>query len=229
MIDNLLARITDGRTDLVFEYVAERSRTADAKTSLAELLGYCSYFGDVSAARFLLTQGADLDSLGSDFGLRGAAFHGHWRWCEYVLENGADANSTDPDTGETALHAALCTPQRLAHDLVLQVLLNFRADPNRATLPNAETGSFMRDSRTKGETALHRAAAFGSELAIDLLLRAGAARDAKDVHGDSPLSWASWYARPDAILRKLCFGDFAIHPDRKPMQQSLIGRPQVTR
>ena len=72
----------------------------------------------------------------------------------------------------------------------------------------------MRDCRTKGETPLHRAAAFGTEAAIALLLDAGAAIDAKDMNGDTPLSWASWHLRPDSILRKLCYGDFFIHPAR---------------
>ena len=68
----------------------------------------------------------------------------------------------------------------------------------------------MRDCRTKGETPLHRAAAFGDEDTIDMLLAAGAVVDAKDMHGDSPLSWASWYLRPRGILRKLCYGDFHV-------------------
>lgn len=72
----------------------------------------------------------------------------------------------------------------------------------------------MRDSRTKGETPLHRAAAFGSPEVIQRLLDAGAVVDARDAHGDSPLAWASWHLRPDAILRKLCYGPFSIHPDR---------------
>ena len=69
-----------------------------------------------------------------------------------------------------------------------------------------ETDSFMRDCRTKGETPLHRAAAFGTEETIQLLLDAGAQVDAKDMYGDSPLGWASWYVRPRPILRKLCYG-----------------------
>ena len=68
----------------------------------------------------------------------------------------------------------------------------------------------MRDCRTKGETPLHRAAAFGGESTIDMLLAAGAIVDAKDMHGDSPLSWASWYLRPRGILRKLCYGHFHV-------------------
>lgn len=51
----------------------------------------------------------------------------------------------------------------------------------------------MRDCRTKAETPLHRAAAFGSERAIQLLLDVGAQPDANDMNGDSPLTWASWY------------------------------------
>ena len=58
----------------------------------------------------------------------------------------------------------------------------------------------MRDCRTKAETPLHRAAAFGTEETIQLLLDAGARVDAKDMNGDSPLTWASWHLRPDSIL-----------------------------
>jgi hypothetical protein len=66
-------------------------------------------------------------------------------------------------------------------------------------------------------------AAFGTEETIALLLDAGAARDAKDMNGDTPLSWGSWYARPDAILRRLCYGRFSIRPDRKSMAANLLG------
>jgi ankyrin repeat protein len=65
----------------------------------------------------------------------------------------------------------------------------------------------MRDIRTRGETPLHRAAAFGTEVTIQMLLDAGARIDAIDMNGDSPLTWASWHLRPWSILRKLCFGD----------------------
>jgi hypothetical protein len=92
------------------------------------------------------------------------------------------------------------------------VLLANGANPNRATTPDVETDGFMRDCRTKGETPLHRAAAFGTEEAVQLLLDAGAIVDAKDMHGDSPLTWASWHLRPASILRKLCYGQFRIHP-----------------
>ena len=191
------------------------------------LLAWCAYYGDVSAMRALLAKGASLASLGENLDLNGAAFHGHWRLCQFLIENGADVNRPLPDTGETPLHAALCTADRLAHDLVVKVLLAAGADPNRATTPSVETGAFMRDSRTRGETPLHRAAAFGTEETIQLLLDAGAIVDARDMNGDSPLTWASWHLRPNAILRKLCYGNFAISPGRRGMRADLLGTPMT--
>ncbi|HKF26256.1 MAG TPA: ankyrin repeat domain-containing protein, partial [Candidatus Acidoferrum sp.] len=148
-----------------------------------------------------------------------------WRLSKFLVDQGAEVNRPDPQTGETALHSALCTTDRVSHNLVLRVLLAAGANPNLATKPDVETGAFMRDCRTKGETALHRAAAFGDEEAIELLLDAGAKLDAKDMHGDSPLSWASWYARPTAILLLLCYGDFRVHPNRKSMRAYVLGQP----
>ena len=220
----MLDRISNGRTDLVVEYVSQ-GKPADSKDANGvSLIEWCSYYGDVSAVRFLLANGESLESLGENFDLSGAAFHGHWRLCQFLLESGADVNRPLPDTGETPLHSALCTNNRLAHDVVVKVLLAGGANPNSATRHSVETGAFMRDCRTRGETPLHRAAAFGTEETIQLLLDAGAAVDAKDMNGDSPLSWASWYLRPVSILRKLCYGDFFIRPDYGGgMQANLIG------
>lgn len=222
---NVLERIADGRTDLVFDYLAAghvATSTDDAGTTLIQ---WCAYYGDVSAIRYLLANGESIHSLGDNLDLNGAAFHGHWRLCEFLIEQGANVHQPLSDTGETPLHAALSTANRLAHDLVLKVLLNNGANPNCTTKPNVETGSFMRDCRTKGETPLHRAAAFGIEETIQLLLEAGAQLEAKDMNGDTPLGWASWYARPDSILRLLCYGDFRIQPNRRSMSAYLLGEP----
>ena len=222
----MLDRIAEGRTDLVFEYVAAGYPANSKSRNGASLMELCAYYGDVGAVAFLLERGESLQSLGEDLGLNAAAFHGHWRLCQFLLERGADVNRPLADTGETPLHAALCTADRVAYDLVLKVLLAAGANPNCATKAGVATGAFMRDCRTRGETPLHRAAAFGGEETIQMLLDAGAAKDARDVHGDSPLSWASWHQRPDAILRKLLFGDFTIHPERQPMRVSLLGKPR---
>jgi ankyrin repeat protein len=134
---------------------------------------------------------------------------------QFLVEQGADVNYPQAGTAETPLHSALTKANRPDYDLIVEILLANGANPNCATRPGAESGQFMRDCRTKGEAPLHRAAAFGSERAIQLLLDAGAVVDVKDMQGDSPLTWASWHLRPDAILRKLCYGDFKIHPARQ--------------
>lgn len=226
MASEILERIASGRTDLVHDHLAAGGPADTADAQGVRLIQWCAYYGDVSAIRLLLQRGESLRSLGDDLGLIGAAFHGHWRLCEFLLEQGADAKAADPETGETPLHAALCTARGTAHDLVLDVLLAAGANPNAATKPGIPTGSFMRDCRTRAETPLHRAAAFGTEQTIERLLRAGAARETKDMNGDTPLAWASWHLRPDSILRLLCYGDLRIHPDRRPMEENLLGRPR---
>ena len=211
MSDSLLQRIVKGRTDLVFDYLAAGHATAADDGGVA-LVNWCAHYGDVSGIRYLVSQGGTLQSLGENLGLGNAVFHGYPRLVEFLIEQGADVNHVDEATGETPLHAALCKANRPQYDQVLTLLLAAGADPNRATKPNVETEGFMRDVRTKGETPLHRAAAFGSEDAIQMLLDAGARIEARDVSGDTPLSWASWHLRPARILRKLCYGPFRIHP-----------------
>lgn len=208
MSQTILSQIRDGRTDLVFDYVSAGHAATSTDEGGMSLIKWCAHYGDVSAIKFLLTKGESLQSLGDNLDLNGAVFHGHLRLCQFLIEHGADVNTPLPETGESPLHSALCTANRQAHDAVLKVLLAHGANPNCATKPSVETDAFMRDCRTKGETPLHRAAAFGTEETIQMLLDAGARRDAKDMNGDSPLGWASWYLRPRSILRKLCYGPF---------------------
>lgn len=226
---SIIKRIAEGRTDLVFDYLAAGHAATEADPDGTRLIQWCAYYGDVSAIRYLISKGEAVQSLGDNLGLVAAAFHGHWRLCQFLIGQGADVNKPLPDTGESPLHAALCTADRLAHDAVLKVLLGNGANPNCATRPSVETGSFMRDCRTKGETPLHRAAAFGTEETIRMLLDARANLEAKDMNGDSPLSWASWYARPDPILRMLCYGDFHVRPNRRSMAACLVGEPHAVR
>ena len=224
----MLERIIDGRTDLVFDYIGQGHAATATDKRGTPLIRWCAWHGDVSAIRFLLENGEALESLGENFDLNGAAFHGHWQLCQFLIERGADANHPLPDTGETPLHAALCKANRPLYDLVVEILLASGANPNSATIALQETGAFMRDCRTRGETPLHRAAAFGSERSIQMLLAAGARRDAKDANGDTPLAWASWHLRPASILRKLCYGDFSIHPDNASTYDHGMGWHQPT-
>lgn len=206
----MLERITEGRTDLVFEYLAQGHAVDSADARGVSLMQWCAYYGDVSAIRHLVQRGAKLEAMGENLDLNGAVFHGHWELTEFLIEQGADVNHPLPETGETPLHSALCKTDSEVYNRVLKVLLANGANPNCATKAGVETDSFMRDCRTKGETPLHRAAAFGDAEAIQMLLDAGAIIDAKDANGETPLSWASWHLRPRPILRLLCYGDYSV-------------------
>jgi ankyrin repeat protein len=210
----MIPRIAAGRTDLVFDLLAQGGAATDVDPTGTPLIRWCAYYGDVSAIRFLLQHGEKLETLGPNLELGGAAFHGHWRLCEFLIEQGADPNRPLPDTGETPLHAATARTGP-AQTLVVRALLTAGADPTRATKVGAETGAFMRDIRTRGETPLHRAAAYGDAEAIERLIASGARKDAKDANGDTPLSWASWACRSPDILRLLCYGPHRIHPDAR--------------
>jgi ankyrin repeat protein len=208
----VIDRIRNGRTDLIFDYLSKGHSAASTDGGGVSLIKWCAYYGDVSGIRYLLANGETLASLGENLDLNGAAFHGHWRLCEFLIEQGADPNHRHPDAGETPLHVALSRANRPAQDRVVAVLLSAGADPNSITLVGAETGCFMRDVRSRGETPLHRAAAFASEATVQALLEAGAQRDARDMSGETPLSWASWHLRPASILRLLCYEGFTIAP-----------------
>jgi ankyrin repeat protein len=222
----LLAQIATGRTDLVHDHLASGGSADATDADGVSLAQWCAYHGDVSALRLLLARGIALSSLGRNSGLNGAAFHGHWKLCRFLIENGADVGDALPDTGETPLHSALSSSAP-AQPQVVRVLLAHGADPNRRTNPGVSTDAFMRDCRTRAETPLHRAAAFADRETIRALLDAGGDRSLRDSNGDSPLSWASWHRRPVEILRLLCFGEFRIHPDTASMQARLLGEPDV--
>jgi ankyrin repeat protein len=83
---------------------------------------------------------------------------------------------------------------------VVKLLIQHGADPNRRTVPGLETGAFWRDVRTRGETPLHRAAAYAAEETVKYLLDAGADKRIRDANGDSPQSWASWHWRPKPLI-----------------------------
>lgn len=83
---------------------------------------------------------------------------------------------------------------------IVKLLIAHSVDPNQTTIAGIPTGIFWRDVRTRGETPLHRAAAYAAEDTVKFLLASGADRTIRDANGDSPQSWASWHWRPKALI-----------------------------
>ena len=86
----MLERISDGRTDLVFDYLSGGHPADGTDAHGVSLIKWCAYHGDVSAIRHLLASDETLESLGENYDLNGAVFHGHWRLCEFLVDRGAD-------------------------------------------------------------------------------------------------------------------------------------------
>lgn len=209
--DDILDRIRRGRTDLVFDLLALADWQALLRGEDSPLPWFV-YCGDVTAMKAVLRAGGTLSSLSLDEQLGHASFFGHWRMVDFLLAHGASTRWASPATGETALHSALCKAGRPAFLYVVRLLLEQGADPNARTIAGRATGAFMRDVRTKGETPLHRAAAYADVETIRALLDHGADREARDAHGDTALSWASEHLRPGAVLSLLQFGPHLIGP-----------------
>jgi uncharacterized protein len=201
----ILDRISRGRTDLVFELLALPDWQDVLRDGPYTAIQWFVYYNDTTAIKAVLSAGGDLSSIDLDRELGHAAFFGHWKVVDFLIAHGANVNYALPDTGETPLHSALCKAGRPYFLYVLKLLVDNGADVNARTIPGKETGGFMRDVRTKGETPLHRAAAYADEAMIRYLLDNGADKEARDAHGNSPISWASEHLRPGSILHLLSF------------------------
>ena len=204
-IEEILGRIARGRTDLVFELLDLPDWQGILHRGNIKPLQWFAYYDDVTAIKAVVNAGGDLSSIDVNQELGHASFFGHWKVADFLICHGANVNWSVPDTGETPLHSALCKAGRPYYIYVVKVLVENGADVNARTIAGKETGAFMRDVRTKGETPLHRAAAFGDEDIIAYLIEHGAHKEARDENGDSPLSWASEHLRPGPILKLLTF------------------------
>ncbi len=156
---------------------------------------------------YLLSRGADPNNQTNENGasvLAGLAHVNKLECVRILLGAGADPNRGRDESGETPLHHALTSSEADRTPLV-KLLLDHGADPNARTKPGIPSCNFWRDANTRGETPLHRAAAFSPRKTIELLLAAGADRAMRDVNGDSPLGWASWHLRDKAIIDLLDF------------------------
>lgn len=213
--DKMLDHISRGRTDLVFELLNLPDWQSVLREGQYKAMQWFVYYNDTTALKAVLDAGGDLSSIDLNTELGHASFFGHWKVCDFLIKNGADVNSFVKETGETPLHNSLAKAGRPYFLYVVQLLVEHGADVNAKTIPGQETGAFMRDVRTKGETPLHRAAAYADEKIIQFLLDNGANPEARDANGDSPLTWASEHLRPGAILALLAFGEHRIHENSR--------------
>lgn len=208
--DKILEFISRGRTDLIVDLLDQPDWKALLNEGEIKPLQWLVYYNDTTGLKAVLKAGGSLESISLNDELRHAAFFGHWKVCDFLIRQGADVNAHVDNTHETALHNALAKAGRPYYFYTVRLLVDRGADVNAKTVAGVETGAFMRDVRTKGESPLHRAAAYADEKTIAFLLEHKADKTAKDANGDSPLTWASEHLRPAAILRLLSYGNYSI-------------------
>ena len=119
-----------------------------------------------------------------------------------LIENGANLEIGYNPSNETPLHHATA-PMGNDNPEIIELLLINGANPNSKTIPNIGSHNFYNRAKTKGETPLHRAAAFCSNETIEILINFGANKEVVDSNGETPLSWACWYRRPKSLIDKL--------------------------
>ena len=177
--------------------------------SSAQQLFDAAWNGNLPTINALFSASGTIDSSALNHALEASAYNAQPAACSLLLEFGADPNTRAETTHETVLHQVITkttdSPERAA---IVDLLIRKGASVDCRTLPNVPTLCFARDIRTRGETPLHRAAAFGSVDMINSLLNAGADRTSKDAHGETPLTWASWHLRENDVLKLLLYGEF---------------------
>jgi ankyrin repeat protein len=155
-----------------------------------------------AVVEYLLSRGAAPNIQTNENGssvLAGLAYVNQLDCVRILLQHGADPNRGREASGETPLHHAL-TKNESSRGPLVKLLLDHGADPNAKTIPGVVSYNFWRDVRTRGETPLHRAAAYASAETIDHLLTAGANSTLRDMNGDTPRAWASWHLREKSII-----------------------------
>lgn len=190
----------------------EKLASEGADINYTDPWGNCAVFsaaweGNTKALALYCSLGASIE-LEDNNPLCNAAFNGQLSSVKWLLENGANPNFNFKSTGENALHYTICKTSEIDERTeIVKLLVDAGTDVNKKTIKGTTTLCFMRDAFLKAETPLHRAAAYGNERIIKLLIEAGAERSEKDANGDSPISWGSWHLRDSDILRLLLYGD----------------------
>ncbi|MGH7784030.1 MAG: hypothetical protein ACREO5_09365, partial [Candidatus Binatia bacterium] len=99
--EEILDRISRGRTDLVFELLRLPDWSAILHEGRVKPLRWFVYYNDTTALKAVLNAGGDLSSIDLNDELGSASFFGHWKVVDFLIKHGADVNYALPDSGET--------------------------------------------------------------------------------------------------------------------------------
>ena len=98
-------------------------------------LQWLVYYNDTTELRAVLEAGGDLESININDELGNAAFFGHWKVCDFLINQGANVNAHVDKTQEKPLHNALAKAGRPYYFFVVKLLVENGADVNAKTIP----------------------------------------------------------------------------------------------
>jgi len=194
------------RDESVTRLLLDHGANVNAKTALefTPLIVAAAANGTAGVVTLLLDKGADVNAVEAKkvTPLIAAASVGNTAAAKILLDRGADANAYATGTGQKT-----ATPlMGAAHngDVELTRLLIARKVDINVKSPDNDGGDARRGPVAFGNlTALHLATAAQSPAVMKMLMDAGAAVDATDVRGFTPLSWAFASDRSDPQIVRL--------------------------
>lgn len=203
--DQMLAAALTGDLATVEELVRQGASINYTDTWGNRAIFAAAWEGNLKALDLFYGLGAKISFDEANL-LCNAAYNGKIDSVKWLLDKGENANFSFTDTGENALHYTLSkTSEMDDRTEITKALIAAGTDVNKKTLAGKPTLCFMRDAYLKGESPLHRAAAYGNATIIKMLLDAGADPSMKDANGDTPISWGSWHLRDSDVLRLLIY------------------------
>ena len=91
----------------------------------------------------VLEDGGTLDSITLDDELGNAAFFGHWKVCDFLINHGAKVNAHVDKTQETPLHNALAKAGRPYYFYTVKLLVEKGANVNAITADDGSTALML--------------------------------------------------------------------------------------
>jgi ankyrin repeat protein len=203
--EKMLTAALNGDLSTVAELVTQGANINYTNTWGNRAIFAAAWEGNLKALDLFYDLGAKISFDDANL-LCNAAYNGKADSVKWLLDKGENANFNFTDTGENALHYTLSKTSEMDDRAeIVKVLIVAGTDVNKKTLAGKPTLCFMRDAFLKGETPLHRAAAYSNVAIIRMLLDAGAEPSMKDANGDTPISWGSWHLRDSDVLRLLIY------------------------